>query len=65
MLLTALVLKTTVANLKCYLGKILGLNSIKSWNVFKISCITGQECITVVKGQILNVGTTNFQCILI
>lgn len=65
MLLTPLVLKATVATLKCYLGKILGINRIKSRNVFKISCLTGQERITVVKDQILNVGTTNFKCILI
>lgn len=65
MLLTPLALKAIVAVLKYYFGRILGINSIKSQNVFKISCLTGQERITVVKDQILNVGTTDFQCILI
>lgn len=60
MLLTPLVLKAPVAILRCYLAKFLGMNGIKSQNVFKISCLTRQECITLVKDQILNVGTTNF-----
>lgn len=63
--LTPLVLKAPVATLKCYLAKFLGMNGIKPQNVFKISYVTGQEYITVVKDQILNVGTTNFQCSLI
>lgn len=65
MLLTPLALKAIVAVLKYYFGRIWGINNIKSQNVFKISCLTGQERITVVKDQSLNVGTTDFQCILI
>lgn len=65
MLLTPLVLKAPVATLKCYLAKFVGVKGIKSQNVVKISSLTRQERTAFVKDQILNVGTTNFQCILI
>lgn len=65
LLITSLVLKAPVDTLKCYLAKFLGMNGIKSQNVFKISCLTGQERITVVKDKILNADTTNFQYSLI